>query len=181
MPANQHPGHKPLAWGRSVSREFRNELRRIADLLAVEPDWLMACMAFESGRTFSPGVLNAAGSGAVGLIQFMPSTAAALGTTTAALSRMSAVGQLEYVLRYFLPREGRLRNLGDVYMAILWPVAVGKPDTYVLFDRADAKYPKRYVQNAGLDFNRDGRITRGEACARVTAMLADGQKPENAA
>lgn len=41
----------------------------------------MAAMAFESGETFSPSIKNAAGSGAVGLIQFMPSTAKALGTS----------------------------------------------------------------------------------------------------
>jgi soluble lytic murein transglycosylase-like protein len=36
----------------------------------------MACMAWESGRSFRPDVKNMAGSGATGLIQFMPTTAA---------------------------------------------------------------------------------------------------------
>ena len=38
----------------------------------------MAVMSFETGGTFDPGIRNAAGSGATGLIQFMPSTAAGL-------------------------------------------------------------------------------------------------------
>lgn len=35
----------------------------------------MACMAFETGETFSPNEPNKADSGAVGLIQFMPKVA----------------------------------------------------------------------------------------------------------
>lgn len=168
-----------LAWGRSVSGEFRNEVKRIASLLKTDPNWLMSCMAFETGRTFSPSVLNKAGSGAIGLIQFMPSTAQALGTTTTALGRMSAQSQLQVVLRYFYPSRGRLNSLSDVYMAILWPAAVGKPDSYVLFDQKDAKHPKRYVQNQGLDWNKDGKVTKGEATERVRSMLEEGLDPKN--
>jgi len=138
-------------------------------------------MAFETGRSFSPAVRNAAGSGAVGLIQFMPATAQALGTTTAQLAAMSAVKQLDYVERYFQPRAGKLKTLEDVYMAILWPAAIGKPEGFVLFDRADPVYPKRYVQNAGLDFNKDGQITKAEAAARVRRTLQEGLRPANAA
>lgn len=180
MPSAEFPGAKPIAWGRSVSPQFRNKVRRIAENLSIDPDWLMACMAFESGKTFSASVLNAAGSGAIGLIQFMPATASALGTTTEALAKMGTDSQLDYVQRYFAPRRGQLKNLGDVYMAILWPDGIGKEDDFVLFDQRDTKYPKQYVQNAGLDFNRDGKITRGECCARVNALLVQGLKPENA-
>jgi hypothetical protein len=134
--------------------------------LNTDPNWLMSCIAFESGRSFSPSITNAAGSGATGLIQFMPSTAQALGTSTEALARMSAVEQLEWVEKYFRPSAGRLKTLEDVYMAILWPAAVGKPDSYVLFVKADKRHPKRYIQNAGLDWNKDGKITKR---ARVSA------------
>lgn len=154
---------------------------RIADILKLDPSWLMACIAFETGRTFSPSVMNQAGSGAVGLIQFMPSTAMLLGTTTAELAKMAFQSQMQYVLRYFLPVAPRLKTLEDVYMAILWPAAVGKPDSYVLFRRDDPKHPKRYVQNAGLDWNRDGVITKAEACRRVRALLDEGLRAGNAA
>lgn len=170
---------EPICWGARVSPAFRDGVRRMGAWLGISPDYLMACMAFETGRTFDPAIRNHAGSGAIGLIQFMPSTAAALGTSTEALAEMSACQQLIFVENYFRPWKGRLRTLSDVYMAILWPAAVGKPDTYVLFDRADAKHPKRYVQNSGLDWNRDGKITKAEACAKVHAMLAEGLKPEN--
>lgn len=170
-----------IAWGKKVSPAFRLKVLDIANDLAIEADWLMACMAFESGRTFRPDIRNAAGSGAVGLIQFMPQTAAALGTSTERLARMSAVEQLDYVRRYFQPMAHRIRWFDDVYMAILWPAAVGKPASHVLFDRADPKYPKRYVQNAGLDLDKDGKITKAEACAKVRKLLDEGLRPENAA
>jgi hypothetical protein len=169
-----------LCWGKKVSKRFRTRLLKVATKLDTNPDFLMACMAFESARTFSPSIANAAGSGAVGLIQFMPSTAQALGTTTAKLAAMSAVKQLGVVEQYFLPRAGKLKTLADVYMAILWPAAVGKPAEYVLFDRSDAMHPKRYIQNAGLDFNKDGLITKAEATARVQRLLELGLQEENA-
>ncbi len=52
-------------------------------------------------------------------------------------------------------------------MAILWPAAIGKPDDYVLFAKHDPQHPKRYIQNAGLDFKHDGVITKKEAAAMV--------------
>lgn len=168
-----------LAWGARVSSAFAARVVEIADQIGVDPDWLMACMAFESGRSFSASVVNGAGSGAIGLIQFMPSTASQLGTTPSNLAAMSAEHQLEYVLEYFLPYQNRLHSIEDLYMAILWPSAVGKPLGYVLFDRNDAAHPKRYIQNAGLDWNKDGQITKAEACRRVVAMLDEGMRPGN--
>jgi hypothetical protein len=167
-----------LAWGKKVTKEFRDKVVHICDELGTDPNFLMAAMAFESGETFSPSIRNAAGSGAVGLIQFMPSTAAALGTTPEELSSMSPEVQLNYVLKYFTPNAGRLKNLEDVYMAILWPAGVGKPMDYVLFDKNDPAHPKRYIQNAGLDFNKDGKITKAEAGNKVRKKLEKGLQPE---
>lgn len=163
-----------LAWGKLVSKAFANRVIEIGATLKVDPNYLMACMAFESSQTFSPSIKNAAGSGAVGLIQFMPSTAQALGTTTAQLAAMSAIKQLDFVERYFLPKTGKLKNLEDVYMAILWPAAIGKAASFVLFDKSDPQHPKRYIQNAGLDFNRDGLITKAEVSEKVRKKLAEG-------
>jgi hypothetical protein len=147
--------------------------------LGVEANYLMACMAFETGRTFDPAIRNAAGSGAVGLIQFMPSTAAALGISIEALAALSAVQQLVYVERYFRPWKNRLKSLSDVYMAILWPGAIGQAETYVLFDSKDPLHPKRYIQNAGLDLDRNGQITKREATDGVARMLSLGLKNGN--
>ena len=163
---------RTVAWGAKVSAAFKAKVCRIAADLGCEADDLMACMAFESGETFSPAVRNAAGSGATGLIQFMPSTATLLGTTTAALARMTPERQLDYVAKYFLPYKGRLKTIEDVYMAILWPAAIGKPNEHVLFKAPS----KTYAQNKGLDRDRDGRVTKREAAAAVSAKLAKGRR-----
>jgi hypothetical protein len=165
---------RPIAWGAKVSPTFRDRVWWICDTLELNPDDLMACMAWESGRSFSASVTNMAGSGAVGLIQFMPSTAKSLGTSTADLAHLTAEDQLRFVYKYFQPWKGRLKNLADLYMAILWPAAVGKPDDYALFTGGVA-----YRQNAGLDSNRDGRVTKAETAAKLYAMRAEGLKPEN--
>jgi hypothetical protein len=168
-----------LAWGAKVSPEFRERVKWIADNLGCPADSLMACMAWESGESFRSNIKNGAGSGATGLIQFMPSTAKALGTTTAALAKMRPEDQLNYVYKYFQPYAGRLNNLGDVYMAILWPKGVGQPDHYVLFDRG--RTPTTFRQNAGLDGNHDGQVTRAECLVKINQKLAKGLLPENVA
>lgn len=173
------PEGAPLAWGNRVSKTFRDKVRLIASRLGCDASDLMACMAWESGRTFSPAVVNKAGSGATGLIQFMPATAKGLGTTTAALAKMTAEQQLDWVEKYFQPYKGKLRDLSDLYMAILWPKAVGQPLEYVLWDQ-DSR-PTTYRQNAGLDINKDGEITKAECSAKLFAMKAEGQRPENIA
>jgi hypothetical protein len=165
---------RPIAWGSHVSQVFRDRVWWICDELSLDPDHLMSCMAFETGRTFSASVRNGAGSGATGLIQFMPTTATGLGTTTDKLARMTAEDQLNFVYKYFRPYSGRLKTLADVYMTILYPKAVGKPESYVLFSEG-----KAYSQNKGLDANKDNRVTKLEAAAKVTALYAEGRKPEN--
>lgn len=171
---------QPIAWGAKVSPGFRQKVREICATRGMQPDDLMTCMAFESGRTFRPDIRNGAGSGAVGLIQFMPSTLGAWGLTVEKAARMTAVQQLDLVDRYFKPWSGKLHNLGDVYLAILWPGGVGKSDDYVLFSAGGSR-PKIYLQNKGLDADHNESITRGETIKKIRAMLGEGLLPENAA
>lgn len=169
-----------IAWSAKVSKQFLKKAILICDKIKIKIDDLMSCIAFESGETFSASVLNAAGSGATGLIQFMPQTATALGTTTDKLSKMTPIEQLDYVYEYFLPWKNKIHNLEDLYMSILWPSGIGKSSEYVLFDKNDIRHPKRYIQNKGLDFNKDGVITKHEACAGVHAKLIKGYLNINA-
>ena len=149
--------------------EFQQEVSAVAGRLGVSEADLMAVMSFETGGTFDPGIRNAAGSGATGLIQFMPSTAAGLGTSTGALAGMSRVQQMQYVEKYLSNKGVKGGNLSDLYMAVLFPAAVGKPDDFVLFGRgAMSGYTGRaYDQNRGLDKNGDGSVTKAEASAKV--------------
>lgn len=170
---------KATAWSAKVSPEFISKVKQMAGKLSMGaggPDDLMACMAWESGESFSPSITNGAGSGATGLIQFMPATAKGMGTTTGTLAKMTAEEQLDYVYRYFQPYKGRLNNLGDVYMSILWPAGIGKPDSYVLWN--EATRPTTYRQNSGLDVNRDKTITREECLIKVNEKLVKGLHPD---
>lgn len=172
-----------IAWGAKVSETFLDRARWIVDDLSIGEDSgdglskLLTCIAWESGRTFSASVKNAAGSGATGLIQFMPSTAKSLGTTTDKLALMTAEDQLNYVWKYFEPYKGKLKTLSDLYMAILWPKAVGKPESYVLWKKGAS--PVTFRQNSGLDINRDGAITKAEAAAKLNATFKEGMQPGN--
>lgn len=169
-----------LAWGKKFTVEEKAKLVEIASQLEMPPadgpDNIAACIAWESGETFSPAVKNKAGSGATGVIQFMPDEAIALGTTVQQLERMTLLQQLFYVYKHFLPYKGRLQTLSDTYMAILWPRAIGKPDDYVLWDQVTR--PTTYRQNSGLDINSDKAITKGEAAAKVYQKLLRGRLPQ---
>ncbi len=153
----------PQATAPAVTPAFQARVQQIADRLGMDPAHLMAVMNFETGGTFSPSVRNGAGSGATGLIQFMPATAQAMGTSTEALARMPVAQQLEYVEKYLAPYKGKLSNLQDAYMAVLWPQAIGKSPETVLFREGT----KAYQQNAGLDSERKGYVTVGDATAKV--------------
>ena len=149
-----------------VSDAFKEKVVKIASDLGTNPNFLMAVMSFETGETFSPSVRNPV-SGAVGLIQFMKPTAQGLGTTQEALAQMSAEDQLDFVAKHFRPFRGKLKSIEDAYMAVLLPAAVGKGAAHVLFRKPST----RYTQNSGLDINRDGAVTVGEAADKVRAKL----------
>ena len=63
------------------------------------------------------------------------------------------------------------RNLGDMYMAVLWPDGIGRSDSWVMWTSPSIYY----TQNAGLDTNHDGTITRGEAAGRVYTEFKMGE------
>ncbi len=179
----------PIAWGQKVSRTFIDRVWWISDEITkkqggfYDPNWLMACMAWETGEKFTADVKNMAGSGATGLIQFMKATAEDLGKyrkvtlTTDMLARMTAEDQLTWVYWYFrmqIDRHGPILNLEDCYMAILWPSAIDSPVSAPLWSKGEQ--PTTYRQNAGLDTNKDGTITKQEAAGHVRAKLDKGIK-----
>jgi hypothetical protein len=159
----------PVAWCNKVSLEFKQRVLDISQRLGCDPNHLMSAMAFETGETFSPAKRNPK-SGATGLIQFMPPTARDLHTTTDDLKNMTAVDQLDFVEKYLQPFKGKMNSLSDVYATILFPAAVGKTDSSVLFQRPSVAYN----QNKGLDTNGDGVVTKGEAASKVQEKLDKG-------
>ena len=165
MSAQTIKGVRGLA---STTPAFRRKLWDVATRLGINPDYLATCISFESAGSFSPSKKNAAGSGAVGLIQFMPSTAVRLGTTATALAAMTAEQQLDYVEKYFAPFKGRLHTLEDLYMAILWPAGIGQPNDYVLWQEGTTAY----AQNKGFDRDGSGEVTKADVSATIRAVYA---------
>lgn len=153
---------------KDLEPEFLKGVEEMANRLEANPNHLLAVMSFETGGSFSPSKRNLLGSGATGLIQFMPETAASLGTDTDTLAKMSRTEQLAYVEKYLQPYKGKLKTLTDTYMAVLYPIAVGKGDNFTLFSQGSVAYR----QNSGLDLNRDGAVTAGEAASKVQKHIA---------
>jgi hypothetical protein len=162
-----------LAWGRAVSNEFNQKVVTIAGRLGTNPNWLMAAMAFETNGTFRPSFRDGSG---VGLLQFQPQTAKLLGTTIDQLAAMTVMQQLDYVELYLQPYAGRMNTVGDMYMAILYPIAIGQLDSYVLFnaDSSDPHNRKEYRLNKYLDVNGDGKVTKAEVTVRFLDTLNKG-------
>jgi hypothetical protein len=128
----------------NIRSAFIKKVKEISQRLQISPNWLMAIMSFESANTFSPSIRNKS-TNAVGLIQFMPSTAISLGTSTEQLSKMSALEQLNYVEKYLQPYKGKMKSYIDTYFSVFFPLAIGKPDDWVL-------------QAKGLSANKIARI-----------------------
>ncbi|MDX2246396.1 MAG: transglycosylase SLT domain-containing protein [Bacteroidia bacterium] len=148
---------------------FETKVRLISKNLQVPPEWLMAVMFSESG--FDSSVLNHKGSGAVGLIQFMPVTAGELKVSHQTLADMNPVAQLDYVEQYFVQvreRYGAYVSLTDLYLAVLYPQARGQEDyCFALY----ASPAKAYQQNKGLDENRDGVVTVSDIDRRMKRLF----------
>ena len=142
--------------------KFYIKIKKISEKLNIRASWLIAVMRFETAGTFSTSIKNKK-SGATGLIQFMPSTAQGLGTSTAELSKMTKVRQLDFVYKHLSQRRFRnkLKSFLDVYLAVLYPASVGKPDNYVI-GKKGAVRDTITSSNKGFDLNKDGKITVGE-------------------
>ena len=139
----------------------------VADLLGIKPEWLENVMWIES--RLNPQAVNKI-SGATGLIQFMPSTAKSLGTTVEELKSMDFDGQLDYVYLYLRPYRDKMKSQVDVYLAVFFPAAIGKPDSYVL---QTSKLSPQLIakQNAAYDLNKDQQITKGEVATAINRLL----------
>jgi hypothetical protein len=130
----------------------RQKLITIADALGLDPDWISTVIAIES--RWNPRAKNP-NSSASGLIQFIESTARSLGTTTTAIRSMSTSEQLELVKRYFEPYARRIKSVGDAWLAVFYPAALGKDDSHVVA----AEGSQAYAVNANLDKNKDRAVT----------------------
>ena len=137
---------------------FANEVIKISAYLGINPNWLLQVMYAES--KLKPWIENENG-GATGLIQFMPATAVSLGTTTAALKRMTRLQQLQYVKKYYAWKRGKMKSYFDVYLVTFFPAALGQNDNYI-FKTSRLSPGIIARQNKIMDYNKNGAITMAE-------------------
>lgn len=162
----------------AADTEFLDKVVSVSSELGFDPNDLLRVIDFETAGSFSPKAQPIRKDGtkissATGLIQFLESTAKGLGTTTADLANMTAVEQMDFVKAYFEPFKGRIKNFGDIYMAVHWPAGVGKDDSYVMYKKGSDSYNS----NKNLDTNGDGTVTRGETLARLFSATGKGGNP----
>lgn len=150
-----------------VTLEFLKRVVEIADELEIDPDDLMAVMAFESWITPDAGRPNTA----YGLVQFTEISIQEInrnnGTeyTKADVIEMDIMEQLELAYLLYRPFTGRMHGLGDVYLGIFAPVALSwdeRNDDTILYSEG-----RNYEQNRGLDRDNKGYITIADAYAAV--------------
>jgi hypothetical protein len=127
------------------SASFAGEIVNVARSIGTNPYWLANLINFESAGTFSPSITNSLGY--TGLIQFGTGASQDLGVTTAYLRSLSAKDQMKYVQKYFeLPHKRRgsdYSNPMDLYMAVFYPLGVGKPNY---------RFPQNVIDaNNGID------------------------------
>lgn len=177
------PGLRKLL---TVEPSFGSAMKSLAAGLGLDADAILGVMSLESG--LNPQATNPT-SKATGLIQWMPATAKALGTTVDLLRGMTAVQQLEYVKRYLAPLRQKIREdePGDYYMAVFMPAYIGAPRETVLGEKGSQEIlkgtgvtkDKIYFQNTakgaigtGLDTNADGKITVGDVMVKNEQRVA---------
>jgi hypothetical protein len=176
-----------------IDQDFAASIESLGNDLGVDPMYLANTMYAES--RLDPSVKNMAGSGATGLIQFMPQTAANLGTTTDELSRMTPVEQMEYVRRYFSADNlgaGRLRDLRNdpsqhnVNMAVFLPSMIGKPvDTQIPQEywsqngsiRTPADYTRSAEKRVNAYIQSNPADTQADTVDAQTDQMLSGEQP----
>lgn len=153
---------------------FLAAINTVAGDLGIDNRDLFTVIGFETAGSFSPSIKNPF-STARGLIQFLESTAKGLGTSTSELANMTREQQMEYVGKYLKPFKGRMKNIGDVYMAVHWPAAVGKAGDYVMYREGSDEYKA----NKNLDKDGNGIVTRADVLTRLRdyAGGASGSAP----
>lgn len=142
---------------------FVSKVQSVAAQLGINPNWLMALMWNESG--LNEKAQNPFPPYPVGLIQFVPQTAAGLGTSTTALYNMSNVTQLDYVKKYFQSWAGRIKSFDQLYLINFFPAAFNQINnsSYVFGSEYGDNYAREVGRvNPGFDLNKNGYVTMAE-------------------
>jgi len=169
---------------KNITPALAESIRETASNLNIPSKWLTTLIAAETGGSFKADQMNNLGSRAVGLIQFMPNTAARLlndvgleqfapsGTAkkpvwsskqrkeaTATFAHMKAKDQMVFVERYLEPFKDRIKTQDDLAMAVFYPAAMGEGRDYDIEAQYRLKGPKSLAK---YQQGNKGIITAGD-------------------
>ena len=153
---------------------FINKVKDISSKLQIDPNWLMAIMYFETARTFSPSKKN--NIGCVGLIQFCPDRRKNYKTINGKryfisdIAKMNYNEQLDLVFEYYKRYAGKLKSYTDTYFVTFFPIAIGKPDDWVI---QGLGLSARAIYNANPAFRQvnDGKLRVWEVKKKILEKL----------
>ena len=148
---------------------FLVELNTIANELGVDPSLILIKFFIES--KIDPTIQNE-DTGAAGIFQIMWFNLPP-GMTLKQFTELSATEQLHWYRKYITPYKRYLKNaeIEDLYLLGLYPAKVKNP-TEIIFVSPSEKYK----QNKGLDYNKDGKITRTDIRRKIIGWLEDPNK-----
>jgi hypothetical protein len=141
---------------------FIKKVTEISSKLEIDPNWLMAIMYFESARSFSPSKKN--GIGCVGLIQFCPDKKGLNYKTIngkkyllSDIAKMDYSEQLDLVYQYYKSYTGKLKSYIDTYFVTFFPLAIGKPDDWII-EGGGLTAGQIYKANPAFQNVKDGKL-----------------------
>jgi hypothetical protein len=141
---------------------FVKKVSEISGKIGIDPNWLMAIMYFESGRTFSPSKGN--GIGCYGLIQFCRDKKGVNYKTIngkryllSDIAKMDYSEQLDLVYEYYKAYTGKLKSYTDTYFVTFFPLAVGKPDDWII-QGGGLTAKQIYDANPAFQYEKDEKL-----------------------
>ncbi|HDZ8895200.1 TPA: M23 family metallopeptidase [Aeromonas dhakensis] len=162
-------------YGFQIGEAFRNKVIKVGEELGIDPNYIMACIALETGTKFDPSIKNPYSS-ATGLIQLMRARAKELGTTVEELAKMDHVEQMDYVKMYFVRMADMFGvptnrwSLEDVYLSIFAPSAIAIDGNAPVYTSPS----ENYNRNKFHDLDGDGKIMKSEIANNIRVFYDKG-------
>lgn len=162
-------------YGFQIGEAFRNKVIKVGEELGIDPNYIMACIALETGTKFDPSIKNPYSS-ATGLIQLMRARAKELGTTVEELAKMDHVEQMDYVKMYFVRMADMFGvptnrwSLEDVYLSIFAPSAIAIDGNAPVYTSPSESYNR----NKFHDLDGDGKIMKSEIANNIRVFYDKG-------
>jgi hypothetical protein len=133
--------------------------------MQIKASWLLNVIYIES--RFNRNATNSTGT--IGYIQFTPSTLKGMGLNRA---NFSIDIEFKATVKHISFYKNRIKSYEDLYLAIFFPKALTKPDSYILAtDRFSAYTIAK--SNPILNLNKDSILTKAEVKRAAFELLPD--------